>query len=228
MTYFFWWNKPQDVKTPTVLYCEFSAAKILTESGIPSDAAFTDSPLDFVQDPSRVLGRRTALKDFDLERQTEPDSSNRTRLRRIPNDSVLTTSFPFNVLSALAIPALVHSAVHLLGWNFTYPSRIEQLLWRTSVVVLVSLSVIGIGTIHLLRTFGYQGRYNVAWAWVSYQQEGPHKGIFSNPLDLFFTLLFIFHIAARLYILLEAIMSLRNLPADVFITVSWTNYFPHV
>ncbi|KAF2963821.1 hypothetical protein GQX73_g9767 [Xylaria multiplex] len=39
MSYFFWWNKPQDVRTPTILYCEFSIARILTDSGIAPDAS---------------------------------------------------------------------------------------------------------------------------------------------------------------------------------------------
>lgn len=50
MSYFFWWNKPHDVKTPTILNCEFSIAKILTDSGIPPDAPYADSPLDFIPD----------------------------------------------------------------------------------------------------------------------------------------------------------------------------------
>ncbi|KAI0536509.1 hypothetical protein GGR58DRAFT_514480 [Xylaria digitata] len=228
MSYFFWWNKPQDVRTPTILYCEFSIAKILADSGIPPDAPYADSPLDFIQDSDKFWERRPFFKKYDLERQMETDNPNRTRSQRIPNDAVVTTRLPLNVLAALVIPSLIHSAVHLLGWNFTYPSSIEQLLWRISAVILASISAVSVGIVHMLVTIGYQGKYNLAWVWINFQRQEPRSGKYSNLLDIFLGLLFLCHATARLYIIVEAIISLRNLPADVFVTIHWTDFLPHV
>ncbi|KAI0416308.1 hypothetical protein F5X98DRAFT_388081 [Xylaria grammica] len=205
---------PQDVQTPTILHCEFSMSKILIDCGIPPNASYADSPLDLILDSDKVWERRPSFKRYDLERQMEADSRNRARLQRIRNDAILTKRLPLDVLAALVIPPLIHSTVHLLGWNFAYPSSIEQLLWRISAVALASVSAVGIGIIHMLDLFGYQGRYNLAWC--------------TKFLDLFLGFLVLCLVTARLYIIIEAIISLRNLPADVFVTVDWTDFLPHV
>jgi len=37
-----------------------------------------------------------------------------------------------------------------------------------------------------------------------------------------------FYFIARLFLLIEMIISLRNLPSSAFMNVTWTTYFPHV
>ncbi|KAI0104266.1 hypothetical protein GGR51DRAFT_229503 [Nemania sp. FL0031] len=230
MSYFFWWNKPQDVKTPTILHCGFSMSIIRTNAGVPPNASYTDSPLDFIPDPDKFWERNPSLKDYDLERQMEAGSQDRARLQRVPDDAILMTArLPSNVLVALIIPSLIHSTVHLLGWNFAYPSSVEQLLWRISVVTLASVSAVAVGIIHMLDTFGYQGRYNLTWVWIKFQREEPRSSQKCQKLlDMVLGFVVLLLTAARLYIILEAILSLRSLPADVFVTVNWTDFFPHV
>lgn len=112
--------------------------------------------LSRIRDSNKVWVRRAFFKEYDLERQMETDSRNRALLQRIPNDATLMTRLPLNVLAALVMPFLIHSTVHLRSLNFTYPSRIEQLLWRISAIILASLSAVGIGIIHMLDSFDYQ------------------------------------------------------------------------
>ncbi|GAW20311.1 hypothetical protein ANO14919_098130 [Xylariales sp. No.14919] len=95
-----------DVQTPTILHCEFSMSKILIDCGIPPNASYADSPLDFILGSDKVWERRPSFKRYDLERQMEADSRNRARLQRIPNDAILTKRLPLNVLAALVIPPL--------------------------------------------------------------------------------------------------------------------------
>ncbi|KAI1749086.1 hypothetical protein F4782DRAFT_316413 [Xylaria castorea] len=228
MSYFFWWNKPQHVETPTILHCKFSIAKILTDYGIPPDAPYVDSPLDFVQDSNKVWERRSFFREYDLERQMETNSRTRTRLQRIPDDAILPTRLPLHVLVMLVVPSLIHSGIHLLGWNFAYPSRIEQLLWRISAVILTSVSAISLGMIRILAIFGYQGRYNLAWVWINFQRGEQRNRKFTKFWDVFLGLCILSLVTARFYIIVGAMISLRNLPASVFVTVSWTDFFPHV
>ncbi|TRX91898.1 hypothetical protein FHL15_007217 [Xylaria flabelliformis] len=131
--------------------------------GNSGDAPYIDSPLDFIQDSNRVWERRSCFKEYDLERQMETNNNNKTRLQRIPDDAILPTKLPPNVLAMLVIPSLIHSGIHLLGWNFAYPSSIEQLLWRISAVILASVSAVSVGMVRILATLGYRGRYNLAW-----------------------------------------------------------------
>ncbi|KAI1733761.1 hypothetical protein F4680DRAFT_379272 [Xylaria scruposa] len=228
MSYFFWWNKPQHVETPTILHCMFPIVKILTDCGIPPDAPYIDSPLDFIQDSSRVWERRSCFKEYDLERQVETNSYNKTRLQRIPDDAILPTRLPPNVLAMLVIPSLIHSGIHLLGWNFAYPSSIEQLLWRISAVILASVSAVSVGMVRILATLGYRGRFNLAWVWINVQREEPRNRKLPKSWDIFLGLCILSLVAARSYIIIEAIISLRNLPASVYTAVSWTDFLPHI
>jgi len=240
MSYFYWWNKPQDVKTPTILDCKFSTARILADVGISPDAPYDDSPLDFVNiaKGDRTWERRRTFREYDLERQqtnkefvikNDKSGPSQTRVQRIPNDAILMKKLPLSVLFALAIPSLIHSTVHLLGWNFTYPSSIERALWRTSAVILPSVSAVAVAIVRMMAIWGYRGRYNLSWAWVNHQRrEDDEAGCGDQFWDVFLSFLVFLLALARLYIIFESIASLRDLPADVFVTVEWADLIPHV
>ncbi|KAI1122871.1 hypothetical protein F5Y10DRAFT_286685 [Nemania abortiva] len=228
MSYFFWWNKPQHVKTPTFLQCKFSIVKILTDSGIPPGASYVDSPLDFAQNSNKFWQRRSFFDKYDFERQIKANGHNRTPFQRIPDDTLLPKTLPRNVLAVLIVAACVHSTIHLLGWNFAYPSSIEQLLWRTSTVILPSVSAVSLGITHVLAALGYQGKYNLIWLWINLQRDEPRNKKCLNFWDIFLGAATLCVVVARFYIIVEAIISLRDLPADVFVAVNWTSFLPHV
>ncbi|KAI0203413.1 hypothetical protein F4808DRAFT_449344 [Astrocystis sublimbata] len=254
MTYYFWWDKPQDVKTPTILHCRYSTARILAESKISPKAAHKGSPLDFVQDPTGTWARRQCFKTYDLELDPEANSCKNTRRQRIPNDSILMMRLPPIILAALVLPSLIHCTVLLLDWNFAFPTSTEQLLWRISTIFLATISVTIVGILQMVVRCDYQGSYNLAWVWInprrrrlqcelrptckggtapsipsrtSVQNKAPSFGE-TGYLDIFLCFLLLCLAIARLFIIVEAIISLRSLPADVFITVEWTELLPHM
>jgi hypothetical protein len=58
---------------------------------------------------------------------------------------------------------MIHSAIHLLGWNFEYPTYAEKILWRTSSLVLNVMAGITVGGVRALTVMGYKGRFNLIY-----------------------------------------------------------------
>lgn len=228
-SYFFWWHKPKDVGVPVFVECKYSIATILAENG-RSGNEYVNTPLDFVAHSTRFCERRRTLRSFDLEKRGQDSGMQRIPLQRIPDDDFM-LSLPCLLIYLLAIPAMIHSCIHLAGWNFAYPTPIEKLLWRISSIVLAAGSSICVAVIRLLTKLGYEGEYNLAWAWVNADRKrsnnSDHK-VFSAFGDSFLTLCTLILVIVRCFIITEAIISLRKLPADVFETPDWANFIPHV
>ncbi|KAN0072090.1 hypothetical protein V8E54_009819 [Elaphomyces granulatus] len=107
---------------------------------------------------------------------------------------------PFS-LGLTAVMTCIFGGCHLIGWDFLYPSLVEQLLWRIS-----SISCLVIPFLLTIFVYIYDS-----------------LGTFSEYLALksFYTLGF-------LYVLVEVFVSLRSVPAGVYQTVNWSLYFPHL
>ncbi|KAI1338363.1 hypothetical protein F5Y15DRAFT_386932 [Xylariaceae sp. FL0016] len=234
MSYFFWWHKPQHVETPTTLPCSFSTAKIRADAGLPAHAPWEDTPLDFVQKAAQVWERRRPFRSYDLEKQgpsvreEEEEEEKRTPVQRIPDDAILPTQLPLSVLASLVVPSMIHSCIHLLAWNQEFPTTTERLLWRISAVVLASVSCFSVGMVRVLAILGYRGKYNLSWLWVNVGRVPPAERRWPDIWDYVQALSVLSLVVARCYIIVEAIFSLRHLPANVYVTVSWTNFIPHI
>ncbi|KFA66677.1 hypothetical protein S40285_09197 [Stachybotrys chlorohalonatus IBT 40285] len=68
MTYYFWWQKPQHVGTATLLRCDVPVSSILMDAGLEPDAAFENTPFDFIEKQEERYSRRGTFANFDLER----------------------------------------------------------------------------------------------------------------------------------------------------------------
>lgn len=120
MSYFFWFHKPQNVAVPIVLRLNSGAgsiATILRESGPQAAHPFTDTPLDFIEKPLQVWKRRPMLQHFDLQQRP---------LQRLPNDTITPTrivDMRWWEIALVVGPSMIHSTIHILGWNFVFPHR---------------------------------------------------------------------------------------------------------
>lgn len=336
MSYYFWWRKPQNVSTPTVIPCPFPVVKIRADAGLAHED-WTSTPMDFVECEGRRWRRRDMFQNFDLEaapRRTEktfaapagndttpqdgkttekenklegevgerggigkcmggeadlspaspsnafekekvgykrvdsdltlvctpitPRPSKQAPLRagnsmgedeeytptqrqpvqRVPDDATLPPArIPPKIILSLILPSMLHSTIHLLGWDLEYPTDIERQLWRAAAVTLTAASCVSIAVTRLLALVGYRGRYSLVYFWVNAdhdEPEGDQRGGLRRParsfplLEVFLWLSTAGLIIARLYIIVEVVVSLRAMPRDVFITVNWIDFLPHV
>ncbi|KAF8641279.1 hypothetical protein AX16_010058 [Volvariella volvacea WC 439] len=99
---------------------------------------------------------------------------------------------------------ILFGAIHLIGWNFQFPTPIELWLWRSSSLVLT--------VIPLLLAIGAAGNNtpcNIVFAFAV---------IFGAPL----------YFNARILLLVLAFFTLRDLPDSAYQNVRWTEYIPHI
>ncbi|CAG8973280.1 hypothetical protein HYALB_00000042 [Hymenoscyphus albidus] len=159
MTYYFWLHKAQNLTTSTVLVMESTLAKVLTDAGTRADSPWRDTPMDFVEKPLTNWKRRDTLEKFDL---------NERPLQRIPDDAQLPhQSWELAMTLLVAMPSMLHSALHLAGWNVEFPTTEESLLWKASAITLTAIGCISFAVVGVLRRRGYcyDARFNsVQWA----------------------------------------------------------------
>ena len=145
-----------------------------------------------------------------------------THVSDIPNVSFGASHFVPNIslfgMLFIILPAF-YGGIHLTAWNFCFPSKTEQLLWRISCSNIMGLIPITWLYLEIADRF-LDGRY---------MDRIPFWG----KLDSIFVwssliALYVLYILSRLYIVVEAFVSLRHVPIGVYAAVPWVEAIPHV
>jgi hypothetical protein len=124
----------------------------------------------------------------------------------LPLAHELSDSLPF--CSLFVIP-LAFGALHVIGWNFYFPTRTEQLLWRVASILCVGIPILTIPTI-LVHGSSRTGS----------SLEQLSERLVMTSLGAYFLV--------RAYLLVEVFVGLRSVPADVYTAVNWSAYIPHI
>ena len=127
----------------------------------------------------------------------------------------------------IALP-MVYGSVYLTAWNFDFPSRVEQIMWRVACIIIVGGIPGSFGIISALGAVGDCIFVNSGIAklidnvedWWEWFLEVFSVFLFLGVLGLYF--------GARLFVIVESFISIRRLPLGVFVTVHWANYIPHL
>jgi len=153
-----------------------------------------------------------------------------------------------------ALVACVYGGIHALAWNFFFPSSTEKILWRLSSVTVIAF---GPALTELVRHFGTLNDPTIGKKfanivlgslWASLKKLGTSLCQFDGSLDrygvkvvkalasvagsfycyslsvVWLPVLF----AARLFFIVEPFVAFRRVPTEVYTTVSWSNYIPHL
>ena len=115
----------------------------------------------------------------------------------------------------LSLASCIFGGLHLFAWESSFASPIEQGLWRISALYITSIGALA-------------GVYVIANKIMELQK-------LCNPL--FLVLPFIYeacisvlplcYIGARTFLIVEAFISLRDLPVEAYQTPKWTQLIPH-
>jgi hypothetical protein len=233
MTSACWLHKPSDVRTPIKLKLGVSMDQILREAGEIAAKPYQQTPLDFVDDlcPSWSLNVQTFMN--------MPVAPFERPVPRLGNDR-----FP-NLKgyqeAVLCVATLVYASIHLVGWNFEFPTRAELILWRVCSMFLFVNTVafwvfetsaawyrVGRWQRFFCRIFWKSKLEDVERARVAREaarvpKQLPLKAEFWSIFPLAWT-----YAAARGYLVVEVFLGLRALNASAYLTVDWATYIPHI
>jgi hypothetical protein len=149
-----------------------------------------------------------------------PITSFRNNARRPPRDARIVDWVILTLVTS------IYLCIHLIGWNFTFPTTVERQLWRSAAVILLgsmaSYWVLFITFSWQLpvfcRLFGCSEVSNgveffelLPW-WIQYLGAAIWIGSYGM---------------ARLYLIVEAFISMRALPLAAYKTVTWSDILPH-
>jgi len=116
----------------------------------------------------------------------------------------------------LAVVTALYGALHALCWHSHFPSVAEKMLWRISSIVIAAGPV-------AVWTGGIGSGAIQNWLDHSMLRQLWDQVLFVAPL-----LFALVYVSSRLFILLEAFISVRSLPEEAYQTPNWTSWLPHL
>ncbi|MCJ1403744.1 hypothetical protein MMC11_006967 [Xylographa trunciseda] len=118
--------------------------------------------------------------------------------------------------------SMAYGGMHAIAWKSYFPSKTEALLWRASSVIIAGSGLVWVMLNMLARTF--KG-FHTYWKRVEYLHAhwASLVGLGSTA-----TICGLLYILARVYLVIEAFISLRQLPELAYETLQWTQLVPHL
>jgi hypothetical protein len=123
--------------------------------------------------------------------------------------------FKNKTLLTFAVVGLLYGGIHASSWNGHFPSLVEQTMWRVSVCIVGG------------------GGFIISSGWILSKPsvEGWSGGIatiFMYSYLIWFGILVLGFFVSRIYLVVEAFISIRSLPLGVYSTVNWVVFSPHI
>ena len=225
INYYFWWHKPQGLKTITFIHVPH-----LLEQDL--DAMEEAVPLGRRGEwRNPALSSLSNIGDNFRRKRTATEQVTRRSLRVIQltsmnnlppgldrgllewedlmNDAMLGLWDESWQMACATFPGILNSAFDIVAWNFVFPTPVESLLWKISTCTTTGLAVVTM--VYTL----------VHWAVTN---KKDHQQLESVGFKCYATI----YSFLRLYVIVEIFISLRSLPAGVFRTVAWSTYIPHI
>jgi hypothetical protein len=224
-TFYFWRHKPLDVVTPIVLSCSVPIEEIVAKAGKGSLNSYSQTPLDFVKPP---VSRSSLCAPFWFGIKIVVDWRQRDESLPIRSFENSRTTPPRGITTGDLLFAIVFSfsyfGIHLAGWNFIFPSRTEQTLWRISSLALLGLLVFYLAAV----VFGTVAAGWIARTFFDNDKETTILGVGSllsrRTAILFHAPVVAAYALARAYIIVEGFVSLRTLSFTAFASVDWSKF----
>ena len=113
--------------------------------------------------------------------------------------------------------AIIFGCIHLIAWNFAFPTNTEQLLWRTAAIITAATALLVIAVSNIVNSKLLKEVSNAAL----FGPTGFKYGW------LLLELIAIPYVAARLYILVEIFRTLYFLPPTAYVA-TWTTDVPYI
>ena len=146
---------------------------------------------------------------------TQDDNVDLSIAERVPTlyAGVLGYSEDRNSNLLFAAVGMVFGVIHCIAWSYSFPSHVEQILWRVSCIVIM-----GVPRAYLVM-------YIVAALFLPARQI---PSILRPLLKIVIPPLLFVYFIGRIALFVLAFMSLRALPPGAYKTIHWTTFIPHI
>lgn len=135
----------------------------------------------------------------------------------------------------LGIATLVHTAygsIHMTAWNLKFPTNSEKWWWRGSCIAIAGAIPLYTMLWMMSGFLGFTGNPNEHWT--KRIKLKPVKFLVDAVMVL---LIFVYiwcanallaaYVIARPFLIVESLISLREVPVGVYAAVPWSNFLPH-
>ncbi|KAF2267382.1 hypothetical protein CC78DRAFT_76163 [Lojkania enalia] len=124
---------------------------------------------------------------------------------------------------------LVVGGIHLIAWNFSFPTDFEANAWRVCSLVLTTSVPLTWVIGHGLAWIGKRNANNIREEIEDRLDAKSSKRLsYVGMLIIGVQVLgFGLYAIARLYLLFEVFLALRSVPEVIYDTPEWTNFLPH-
>ncbi|WDK14782.1 hypothetical protein CGRA01v4_06063 [Colletotrichum graminicola] len=130
--------------------------------------------------------------------------------------------------SVLALTAAAYGGLHLIGWVDHFPTQIERRMWLVASLV-IACSGVALWIFFLARQ---------AWPWFDVFVSGAAPGArltsarYQKPWmrkvkRLVLVSIIVVFVVARVFLVVEAFLSLKEAPSALYETPEWSDFFPH-
>lgn len=229
MTSYVWLHKSADVRVA------FTIKSACTVEEITMGRSWTLTPMDFVDEngPGYSVNVQPFMK--------MPVIPSERPIQMIPNDRFPTDPYASQEYF-LCFATLIYTGLHLVGWNFSFPTHIERILWKTSSLLLFGITV-AFWILETMASWIRLGRWQRAYLYLTdrkklkafeaellRRRQTTKRDRTQLPLPWEFwsiTPLAVVYGLGRMYMIVEAFLEFRNMPATAFLTVNWSEYWPH-
>jgi hypothetical protein len=152
----------------------------------------------------------------------KPEQLVATHISNWPSNDLLRNVNGLVVGMTLWLANLCYGAFHLAAWNDHFPSSAEKWLWRISAAYI---AFCGGFWVILNSAVSKWARLNTFWEkWM----DGEKSLLQSLTLGATVIVCGLSLTLARLYVVVEAFLSIRQLPIEAYRTPQWTDVFPHL
>ncbi|WYZ35281.1 hypothetical protein EsH8_I_001557 [Colletotrichum jinshuiense] len=130
--------------------------------------------------------------------------------------------------SVLALTAAAYGGLHLSGWVDHFPTPIERTMWLVASLI-IACSGVALWVFFLARQIWPQFDVFVSGAAPGTRLTGAafQKPWMKRSKSLVLCSILVVFAVARVFLVVEAFVSLREAPAALYQTPEWSDFFPH-
>lgn len=143
----------------------------------------------------------------------------RTWTESITEPHITFLSWRFFVLAGVLSD--IYGGVHLAIWGKTFPTYVEELMWKVSCILIMcwipSMPIVHV-IVHPFNKICFEACESC------YDSCCDSQGALMSGLYFIPSLLYL---AARVFIIAESFLSLRQAPVRTFLSPEWVELFPH-